>query len=96
MATDGDRHAVDRSGSIAVVCTVFGKGQFSTNWIEYYSLLVDGRALRGNNHPHAGALRPLPSAIIRPVPGAGSQELFQFHSDELKRMQSRYSRFVEG
>jgi hypothetical protein len=88
--------AVDPSGSIAVGCTVMGNAKFLVDWIEFYSLLVDGRTLRSHNHPLAGALRPPPSAIIRRMPGAESQELFQFHSDELKRMRSSGSRFVEG
>ena len=89
-------HAVDRTGTIAAGCTVMGNGQFLVNWMEFSSLLVDGRTLRSHDHPLAGALRPPPSAIIRRMPGAGAQELFRFHSDELARMRSRHSRFVEG
>ena len=56
-----------------------GKWQFQVNWTEFYSVLLDGCTLRSNNHPNAGALRPLPSAIIQRLPVAKPQELHQFH-----------------
>ena len=62
-------YAVDGSGSTGVTCVVMGNAQFQVNWIEFYSLLLDGRTLRSNNHSNAGALRPVPSAIIGRVPG---------------------------
>ncbi len=89
-------YGVDGSGSTGVTCVVMGDTQFQVNWIEFYSLLLDGRTLRSNNHPNAGALRPLPSEIIQRLPGAKTQELHQFHSAEFARMQSRGLRFVEG
>ena len=88
-------YGVDASGSTGVVCTVMGNGQFLTDWIEFYSPLLDGRTLRSNNHPLAGALRPVPSAIIGRMPGERPRGLLEFHSAEFARMQSLGSRFVE-
>ena len=89
-------YAVDGSGSTGVTCVVMGNAQFQVNWIEFYSLLLDGRTLRSNNHSNAGALRPVPSAIIGRVPGANTHELHEFHSVELARMRSLGLHFVEG
>jgi hypothetical protein len=88
-------YAVDRSGSIGGVATVMSKGEVLAEWIENYSLLVDGRQLRSSNHARAGSLRPTPTAIIRSAPGATSQDLFRFHIAEMDRMRAQGSRFVE-
>jgi hypothetical protein len=86
------------SGSIAVGCTAMTirKGPTTAYWGEFYSLLADGRTLRSNNHPNAGALRPLPSAIIGRLSDASWQVLFEFHRDRMEQLRSQGSRFVEG
>jgi len=87
---------IDGSGSIAVACTVMCNERVSANWVEIHSLVADGRTLRSSNHALAGILRPVPSAIIRRMPGASWHDLLQFHIDEVKRVRSQGSRFEEG
>ncbi len=89
-------YAVDGPGATAVVGTVMSKGERSANWSEYYSRVADGHTLRSSDHALAGALRPAPSAIVRRLPGASWDELLQFHTEEMLRMRSRGSRFIEG
>jgi hypothetical protein len=89
-------YGVDGSGSTGVTCVVMGNAQFQVNWTEFYSLLHDGRTLRSNDHPNAGALRPAPSAIKRRMSGAKTQDLHRSHSAELRRMRSLGSHFVQG
>ena len=87
-------YAIESSGSIAAVCTVMSRGQVSVHWIEYLSLLSDRGTLRSSNHALAGVLRPAPSALIVRMPGASSQNLLQFHGDQMERLRSQGSRFV--